>query len=106
VREPLSGSQRGDTSQPADERAEHAITRAAASPAEDGYTTIAVVYTSPAGEQLLGGWGTGGDPASDTVMQVFPLDDVTASHTVVMIPRMDIVAAAGAGSSDATACLG
>lgn len=83
----------------------YTVTRAAAAPADDGYTSIAVVYTSPASEEILGGWGTGGDPASETVMQVFPLDDVTASHTVVMMPRIDIVAAAGTGSPDAITCL-
>ena len=84
----------------------YTVTRAAAAPADDDYTSIAIVYTSPASEEILGGWGTGGDPASEAVMQVFPLDDTTASHTVVMMPRLDIVAAAGTGSPDAIACLG
>lgn len=84
----------------------YTITRAAAAPADDGYTTVAIVYTSPTAEEILGAWGTGGDPASESVMQVFPLDEVTASHTVVMMPRTDIVAAAGAGAGDATSCLG
>jgi hypothetical protein len=84
----------------------YTVTRAAAAPADDDYTSIAIVYTSPASEEILGGWGTGGDPASDAVMQVFPLDDTTASHTVAMMPRLDIVAAAGTGSPDAIACLG
>jgi hypothetical protein len=60
---------------------------------------------SPASEEALGSWGTGGDPASEAAIQVFPLDDTTASHPVVMMPRLEIVAAAGTGSPDAIACL-
>src|SRR5690606_38551941 len=41
-----------------------------------------VLYTSPSNEEILGSWGVGEDPSSETVSMVFPLDDVTASHTV------------------------
>lgn len=84
----------------------YTVTRAAAVPAGDGYTAIAVVYTSPAGEEIVGSWGTGGDPSSETVMQVFPLDDVTGSHTVVMMPNSNILAEAGLGIPNSVACLG
>lgn len=84
----------------------YTATRAAAAPAGDGYTSIALLYTSPSGEEILGSWGTGGDPSSEVVMQVFPLDDVTGSHTVVMTPNSSILAKAGQGTPAAITCLG
>jgi hypothetical protein len=84
----------------------YTVNRGAGVRSGERFFSLAVLYTSPAGEEILGSWGAGEDPSSDTVSMVFPLDDVTASHTVVMMPNTSILAEVGAGTADATACLG
>ena len=84
----------------------YTVTRGAAVPSGDRYYSVAVLYASPSGEEILGTWGAGEDPAAETMSMVFPLDDVTASHTVVMMPVESVVTEAGAGAADAVRCLG
>lgn len=84
----------------------YTISRGAGVASGDRFYSLAVLYTSPAGEEIVGSWGVGEDPSSETVSMVFPLDDVTASHTVVMMPTASVVAEASAGQPDAITCLG
>jgi hypothetical protein len=84
----------------------YTVTRGAGVASGDRFFAVALLYTSPAGDEILGSWGAGEDPSSETISMVFPLDDLTASHTVVMMPIASVVAEAGAGSADAIACLG
>ncbi|MDJ0335364.1 hypothetical protein QMG83_09025 [Salinibacterium sp. G-O1] len=84
----------------------YTVTRGSAVPSGGRYFSVALLYTSPSGEEILGSWGAGEDPSGETTSMVFPLDDVTASHTVVMMPVSNVIAEAGAGIGDATACLG
>ncbi|MGK2954340.1 MAG: hypothetical protein ACSLFI_01540 [Solirubrobacterales bacterium] len=84
----------------------YTVTRGSAVPSGGRYFSVAVLYTSPAGEEILGSWGAGEDPSGETTSMVFPLDDVTASHTVVMMPVARVLTEAGAGSADAITCLG
>jgi len=84
----------------------YTVTRGATVPSGDRYYSVALLYTSPSGEEILGSWGAGEDPSGETTSMVFPLDDVTASHTVVMMPVARVLTEAGAGSADAITCLG
>jgi hypothetical protein len=83
----------------------YTVIRGAAVPSSDRFYSVALLYTSPSGEEILGSWGAGEDPSVETVSMVFPLDDVSGSHTVVVMPVASVTAEAGAGIGGATACL-
>jgi len=84
----------------------YTVTRGAGVASGDRFYSVAVVYTSPAGKEILGSWGVGEDPSSETVSMVSPLGDVTASHTVVIMPTASVITEASAGQPDAIACFG
>jgi hypothetical protein len=48
----------------------YTVTRGAGVASGERFFPVAVLYTSPAGEEILGSWGAGEDPSSETISMV------------------------------------